>query len=116
MIAIYKVFIRPQLDFGVVIVDQAFNNLFYWRLESAKRNATLAITGAIRGTFKEKLYRELGFEPLQSRRCFPKLALFDKIIKTKSLSYLYHLIPKPKTLHSTRNSENLPPICQSQVL
>ena len=36
--------------------------------------------------------------------------LFYKIIKNKSPSYLHHLIPKPLTPYSTRNSENLPPI------
>ena len=30
--------------------------------------------------------------------------------KKESPSYLYHLIPKPLTSYSTRNSENLPPI------
>ena len=31
-------------------------------------NAALAITGAIRGTSREKLYQELGLESLQKRR------------------------------------------------
>ena len=30
--------------------------------------------------------------------------------KDESSSYLHHLIPKPSTSYSTRNSENLPPI------
>ena len=30
-------------------------------------SATLAITGAIRGTSREKLYQELGLESLQKR-------------------------------------------------
>ena len=34
--------------------------------------------------------------------------LFYKILKNESPPYLYHLIPKPLTSHSTRNSENLP--------
>ena len=51
---------------------------------------------------------ELGFEFLQSRRWFRKLSVFFKIIKSESLSYLYHLIPKTST--SYFNSENFPPI------
>ena len=96
-------------DYVDVIFDQAFNNSFHQRLESIQYNAALAITGAIRGTSKEILYQELGFESLQSRRWFRKLSLFYKI-KNKSPSYLYHLIPKPLTAYSTHNSENLPSI------
>ena len=47
LITIYKVFIRPHLDYGDVIFDQAFNNSFHQRLESVP-----AITGAIRETSK----------------------------------------------------------------
>ena len=68
LITIYKAFIRPHLDYGDNIFDQPFNNSFYQRLESFQYNAALAITGAIRGTSKEKLYQELCFESLQSRR------------------------------------------------
>ena len=76
LITIYKAFIRPHLDYGDVIFDQAFNNSFHQRLESIQYNAALAITGAIRGTSMEKLYQELGFRSLQSRRWFRKLSLF----------------------------------------
>ena len=48
--------------------DQTFNNSFHERLESIKYNEALAITGAIRGSSREKLYQELGFESLQKRR------------------------------------------------
>ena len=59
LITIYKVFIRPHLDFGDVIFDQAFNNSFHQRLEFIQYNAALAITGAIRETSKEKLYHSI---------------------------------------------------------
>ena len=52
LITIYKVFIRPHLDYGDVIFDQAFNNSFHQRLEFIQYNAALAITGAIRETSK----------------------------------------------------------------
>ena len=110
LITIYKAFIRPLLDYEDGIFDQAFNISFYQRLESIQYNAAFEITGAIRGTSKEKLYQELDFECLQSRRWFRKLSLFYKIIKSESPSCLYYLIPKPLTSYSTSNSENLPPI------
>ena len=34
LITIYKAFIRPNLDYGDFIFDQAFNNSFDQRLES----------------------------------------------------------------------------------
>ena len=75
LITLYKAFIQGHLDYGDVVFDQAFNNSFHQRLESIQYYATLAITRAIRETFKEKLYQEIGFELLQSRRCFQKLFL-----------------------------------------
>ena len=106
LITIYKVFIRPHLDYGDVIFDQAFNNSFHQTLESIQYNTALAITGAIRATSKEKLDQELGFESSQSRR----LSLLYKILKNELRTYLYHLIPKQLTSYFTRNSENLSPI------
>ena len=87
LITIYKAFIRPYLDCGDAIFNPAFNNYFHQRLESIQWNATLAIIGAIRGT-SIKIYQELGFESLQSRRLFRKLSLCYKIIKNKSPHYL----------------------------
>ena len=33
LITIYKAFVRPHLDYGNVIYDQAFNELFHQKLE-----------------------------------------------------------------------------------
>ena len=60
LVTIYKSFIRPHLDNGDIIFDQACNNSFHESLESLQYNALLAITGAIRGTSEENLYQELG--------------------------------------------------------
>ena len=65
LITIYKAFIRPHLDYGDVLYDQAFNNSFHAKMESIQYNACLAITGAIRGTSREKIYQELGLNSLQ---------------------------------------------------
>ena len=51
---IYKSCIRPCLDYGDVLYDQAFNNSFPTKMESVQYNSCLAITGAIRGTSREK--------------------------------------------------------------
>ena len=91
LITINNAFIRPHPDYGDVVFGQDFSNSFHRRLESIQYNAALAITEAIRGISKEKLYQELGFESLRSRRWFWKLSLFYKIIN-ESPAYLYHLI------------------------
>ena len=72
---IYKAFVRPHLDYRDVLYDQAFDNSFHGKMESIQCNACLAITGAIRGTSREKIYQELGLESLQLRRWYRKLCL-----------------------------------------
>ena len=108
LLTIYKSFIRPHLDYGDVVFDQAFNESFHKKLECLQYSAALAITGAIRGSSREKIYHELGIESLKSRRWFRKLALFYKIYKTKHPPYLYDLIPKRKCIYETRQINNIP--------
>ena len=68
LLTIYKCFIRLHLDYRDITHDERSNTSFHKRLESLQYNAALALTGAIRGTLKEKLYNELGLESLQNRR------------------------------------------------
>ena len=67
MLTIYKSFIRPHLDYGDIIYDQAYNVSFHPKLESIQYNSALAITDAIRRTSTEKLYNELGLETLEKK-------------------------------------------------
>ena len=60
LITIYKSFIRPHLDYEDLIFDQTNNKSFHESLESLQYNASLAITGAIRGSSKKKPNQELG--------------------------------------------------------
>ena len=76
LITIYKSFIRPHLDYGAIIFDQPENESFCKKIESVQYNAALAITGAIQGTSREKLYKELGLETLKSRKWLKKLSYF----------------------------------------
>ena len=78
LLTIYKSFIRPHLDYGDMIYDQSYNTSFHQRLEPLQYNAALAITGAIRGTSKEKLFNKLGLESLQNRRWYRKLSFLYK--------------------------------------
>ena len=79
LLTIFKSFLRPHLDYGDVIFDQSFKNTFHQKIDSIQYNAALAITGAIRGSSREKLYQELGLEPLQQRRWYRKLCFFFQI-------------------------------------
>ena len=64
LLQICKSFVRLHLDYGDIIYDKAFIGSFQKKLESIQYNAVLAITGAIRGTSREKIYSELGLESL----------------------------------------------------
>ena len=108
LITICKPFIRPHLDCGDILYDQAYNMSFHQKLESIQYNACLAITGAIRGTSKGKLYQELGLGSLQLRRWYRKLGMFYKIFNSKSPQYLFKLIPEETSSYVTRNADNIP--------
>ena len=49
------------------IYDEPENESFSSKIESVQYNASLAITGAMRGTFQEKLYQVLGLESLKEK-------------------------------------------------
>ena len=71
--AIYTSFVRPHLDYCDIIYDKPHNDTFCSMIESVQYNAALAITGAIKGTSRERLYQELGFESLSDRRWYRRL-------------------------------------------
>ena len=108
LLTIFKSFVRPHLDYGDVIYDQSYNNTFHQKMESIQYNAALAITGAIRGSSREKLYQELGLESLQQRRWYRKLCYFFKLTKNKSPKYLFNNIPTVRSTYRTRNIDNIP--------
>ena len=56
LLTIYKSFVRPHLDYDDVIYDQPNNSRLSYKIETVLYNAALTITGAIRGTLKEKIY------------------------------------------------------------
>ena len=71
------------------------------KLESVQYSAALAVTGTWRGTSREKLYAELGWESLSSRRWSRHLTLFYKIVN--DLTPLYTRDPIP-ALHQSQYS------------
>ena len=93
LLTIYKSFVRPHLDYGDVVFDQPNNQSLSDTIESVQYNAALAITGAIRGSSKIKLYQELGLEFLKERRWMRRLCYLYKIISLQKPTYLYSCLP-----------------------
>ena len=95
---IYKSYVRSQLEYGDVIYHHPpltgkhlsiydLNELMT-KVESVQYRAALVTTGAWKGTSKEKLYDELGWESLSQRRWLRRMTLFCKIIKNQTPTYL----------------------------
>ena len=58
-----------------IIYDQPQNESFYEKLESVQYKPALAITGAIQGTSRDKIYQELGLESLSQEDGINALAV-----------------------------------------
>ena len=113
---IYKSYVRSHLDYGDVIYHKPSktNDLFFssylstWmeKLESVQYSAALAVTGAWRGTSREKLYNELGWESLDNRRWCRRLTLFYKITNNLTPDYTRDPIPPlHQSEYSLRNQD-----------
>ena len=109
LIQIYKSFIRPHLDitfgyhkpshddfYSKYYSDRAKsdpvnpNHEFINKIESAQNNVSLAITGCIRGTSREKLFAELGLTTLYDRRRFHRLFLRHYVPNSARISHNKH--------------------------
>ena len=88
LLTIYKSFVRSILDYADIIYDKPLNESFKKKIELAQYNAVLIITGAIKGTFRDKIYQEVGLESLADRRWSWKIIFFHKIILGLQPSYL----------------------------
>ena len=95
------------LDYVELIYGQPNNEIFCQQIESVQCNASLAITGGIKGTSRLKLYNEIGLESLKFRRWFRKLCTFYKIKIAGLPSYLYDFIPKSSHMYNNRSVEDV---------
>ena len=67
LLTTYKAFIRPHLDYTDTVYDKPGNEFFKDWFEKIQCKSTLAITGAIRGTSRERNHNELGLDSLVDR-------------------------------------------------
>ena len=101
---IFNMYVRPHLDYGDVIYHIPhkiceFSHSFKLtnqmeKLEAVQYSAALAVTGAWKGTSREKIYEELGWESLNLRRWSRRLVLFYKIINNLTPDYTRNPIPQ----------------------
>ena len=92
---IYKLYVRPHLDYGDIIYNKYVPEMrltLTQRLEQTQYSAALAVTGA-RGTNRQRLYEELGWESLYHRRLYRRLCHFFNLVKSQSPGYLFHEFP-----------------------
>lgn len=96
LLTICKSFIRLHLDYSDIAYDQSTNDLVKNR--KVQCNAALVITGAIKGTSRKKLFKDLGLESLKLSRKLRGLCTFYKI-KTAGLpTSIFRFMPS--TTHS----------------
>ena len=123
---IYKMHVRSHLDYCDSIyhippLENANNydvslNFQMKKLESLQYQAALAITGTWRGTNRDKIYEELGWESLQNRRMFRRLTQFYKIMNGMTPMYLVNPVPKPRqNLYGFRSTNVIPSLtCRTE--
>ena len=57
LMTIYKAFVRAHLDYGDVIYDEAYNDIFRQKRQSIQYNACSSLSISIRGSSIEKPYQ-----------------------------------------------------------
>ena len=114
LITIYKAFLRPLIDYEDIIYDQPQNESFCEKLESVQYKVALAITGAIKRSSHEKIYQDLGFESLKSRRWYKRLSCMFNIMNDRAPYYFKNIIQKCH--QSTRLRNNRLPTFQCRTV
>ena len=75
-----KIFVGPILDYANIIYNKSLTKFFKNKLDMVQCDAALVITVAIKGASRDRIYTELGLEPLAERRWSCKTFFFHKII------------------------------------
>ena len=103
-----------SIDYGDIIYDLVYNLSFYQKLESIQYNAALALTGAIKGKSREKLYQELGLELFN---CDDGIgSCFYKIYNKQAPDYLTELITTRNEAYQTRYVANVPSLSFEHIV
>ena len=106
---IYISFIRPVLEYADVLWDNCTQQEKQ-ELEKIQIEAARISTGATKLVSLQKLYDEIGWETLETRRRKHKLVLFYKMFYNLSPLYLSSLVPplvQNASRYSLRNANNV---------
>jgi len=110
---IYFSFIRPSMEYG----DNLFAGTYdsdLCKLDRIQVDAMRIVTGATEKSNIARLYEELKWTPLATRRNQHCLSLMYKIIRGLTPQYLYDLLPRRHQMHDGRvlrsNVNNLLPV------
>ena len=98
---VYKLYVRPHLDYGDIIYhrfDPDMKSTITKNIEQAQYTAALAITGAWKGTSRQRLYEELGWESMYDRRWYRRLCHFFQLRQSKAPDYLFNEIPPERQI------------------
>ena len=109
---IYTTIIRPSLEYGNVIYDNCSLSDFI-KLESAQAYAARVCTGAMKRTNNLKLFEELKWQTLKTRRQMQKNVLTFKILKDQSPKYLKTNFIQ--NLSKTRNLRRSDPLIYPKI-
>ena len=88
---LYKSLFRPLMEYADVVWDGCCDNVSDL-LESVQYEFAKIVTGAMKGTGRQRLLEELAWERLRTRRLVHKLVLFFKIVNDLTPSYLSDLL------------------------
>ena len=109
----YKMYVRPHLEYGDIIFHDQLSNMME-ALERIQYQAGLIVSKCWKGTNREKLYAQLGWESLSNRRIFRRFCLYYKIKNGLSPNYLIdHLNSVPSEGRSSRFNKSFLPFCAS---
>ena len=108
----YKMYIRPHLDYGDVIYHGQTNYICDI-LESVQYRAALIVSGCWKGTNRMNLYNELGWESLYHRRHVRRLCLYYKILKGHTPNFLLESIKEIPVASTNRYLMSFFPYCKA---
>ncbi len=120
---VYKMHIRAHLDYCDIIFHIPYRNniaflsepndeslhILMQRVESVQYDAALSATGAWKGSPRQELYDNLGWESLNLRRELRRLCMFHEIITTEKPKYLFDIIKDHKPNPRLRGTDALRP-------
>ena len=127
---IYKLYVRPHLDYGDILYHIANTNknkeifeLFscvslLQQIESIQYQAARIVTGAWKGSSRDKLYKMLGWESLNNRRIMRKLTMLHETHLNSYPLYLDAMLSEYKNPENHRKAEELklkPVFCKKSL-